>query len=40
MFLRKGSLWVEVHVVSLDAPPDKVQAALQAIARKTVGELA
>ena len=39
VYLRKGTVWVQVNVVSLDAPPDKVQTALQTIAQKIAGEL-
>ena len=40
VFLRKGSEWVQVNVVSRDAAPDHLQAALQTVAQKITGELA
>ncbi len=39
VFLRKGSTWVQVNVVALDAAPEQVQASLQTLAKKIAGEL-
>jgi hypothetical protein len=39
VFARKGSLWVSVNVVALDAPADQVQKGLQTLISKMVGQL-
>ncbi len=32
VFVRKGAQWVQVYVVSLDTPPEQIQAGLQSLA--------
>lgn len=39
VFVRKGTIWVAVNVVSLDADPTKVQQALTDLASTIAGEL-
>ena len=39
VFLRKGTVWVGVNVVALDAPPAQVQTQLTALAKTIAGEL-
>lgn len=32
VFVRKGTQWVQVYVVSLDTPPEQIQSGLQSLA--------
>jgi hypothetical protein len=39
VYLRKGTVWVQVNVVLLDVAPDQVQSGLQTMAKKIASEL-
>lgn len=39
IFFRKKSQWGEIHVVSLDAPPDQIQSGLQSLATTVAKKL-